>query len=274
MNPSLKSIISLALLEDIAGGDINAQLISEEAVASATILTREAGVLCGQPWVEAVFAQLDPTLSLKWLFPEGASIKPDDVLCELHGSTRALLTGERTALNFLQTLSGTATITRLYVDQLKGFNTQLLDTRKTIPGLRDAQKYAVRIGGGHNHRMGLYDAFLIKENHITAAGSIKNAVSKARQIAPEKRLEVEVETLAELEEALQAGVKNVLCDNFTVEQLKQAVQISAGRAQLEASGNISLANIKEIAATGVDFISLGALTKHVHALDLSMRLNA
>lgn len=270
-SPVSLTLVSLALAEDIGTGDINAELIPATKTAKATIITREAGILCGQPWVEAVFLILDPEMKIHWHVKEGASVKAGDELCDLQGSARALLTGERTALNFLQTLSGTATTTHQYVEQLAGSHTQLLDTRKTLPGWREAQKYAVRIGGGHNHRMGLYDAFLIKENHIVACGSITNAVKKAKEIAPDKKLEVEVENLAELEEALNAGVTLLLCDNFSLNQLKEAVKINAGRAKLEASGNITLDNMKAVASTGVDYISLGSLTKHVRALDLSMR---
>jgi nicotinate-nucleotide pyrophosphorylase (carboxylating) len=271
MSVNESPLIQLALSEDIGPGDINAELIPADKIARATLITREAGVLCGQEWVNAVFAQLDARVSIIWHVKEGANIIPDQLLCTLTGPARALLTGERTALNFLQTLSGTATITRQYVEKLSGSKTQLLDTRKTIPGLRDAQKYAVRIGGGKNHRMGLYDAFLIKENHIAACGSISLAVEHARVIAADKLVEVEVENLIELEEALRAKVDIVMCDNFPLGLLQQAVYLTAGQAKLEASGNITLLNIAEVAATGVDYISLGALTKHVHALDLSMR---
>jgi nicotinate-nucleotide pyrophosphorylase (carboxylating) len=270
---TLPPIIPLALTEDIGSGDINAALIPANQLGKATIITREVGVLCGQPWVEAVFAQVDSDITLAWLLPEGAWMSPGDTVCELRGSARGLLTGERTALNFLQTLSGTATVTRHYVEKLKNTHTQLLDTRKTLPGLREAQKYAVRIGGGVNHRMGLFDAFLLKENHIMACGSITQAVQNARALAPDKTLEVEVETLAELQEALDAQVDWVMCDNFTIEQLKEAVALTRGRARLEASGNISLENIHEVASTGIDFISIGALTKHLHALDFSMRFH-
>ncbi|MFI4954406.1 MAG: carboxylating nicotinate-nucleotide diphosphorylase [Gammaproteobacteria bacterium] len=272
MLPDILPLIRLALAEDIGTGDINAQLVPENRIAQATIVTREEGVLCGQPWVNAIFAELAPAVQVTWHVEEGVGIHANELLCTLDGPARALLTGERTALNFLQTLCGTATITRQYVEKLAGTKAQLLDTRKTIPGLRVAQKYAVKIGGGKNHRMGLYDAFLIKENHIAACGSITLAVGRAREIAADKLLEVEVENLTELAEALQARVDVVLCDNFSLELLQQAVHLTAGQAKLEASGNITLINIAEVAATGVDYISLGALTKHVHALDLSMRL--
>lgn len=269
---NLIPLIKLVLAEDIGSGDINAQLVPADKMSQATIITREAGVLCGQPWVNEIFAQIDPSVMLIWHVAEGAAITPNELLCSLHGPARALLTGERAALNFLQTLSGTATITRLYVEKLASTKTQLLDTRKTIPGLRAAQKYAVKTGGGQNHRMGLYDAFLIKENHIAAAGSISQAVQQARQLDPHKKLEVEAENLTELEEALNAKVDIILCDNFSIAQLTEAVRVTAGRVKLEASGNIDLENITAVAATGVDYISLGALTKHVRALDLSMRI--
>jgi len=266
------SIVNLALTEDIGSGDINAQLVPENQRSRAKIITREKGILCGQPWFNAVFAQLDPTITITWQVAEGNLISPEQTFCILEGKTRSLLTGERAALNFLQTLSGTATATKQYIEKLTGTKTQLLDTRKTIPGLREAQKYAVRIAGGKNHRIGLYDAFLIKENHIMACGSIKNAVQKARELQTDKLIEVEVESLLQLEEALNAKVEMILCDNFTIEQLKKAVTITAGRAKLEASGNINLENIAAIAATGVDYISLGAITKHVRALDFSMQI--
>lgn len=265
-------LIESALAEDIGSGDINAELIPVNQTAMATIITREAGILCGQEWANAVFATLDAKVNLHWHVKEGTLINPNQLLCTLEGPARALLTGERTALNFLQTLSGTATVTRQYAEKLSGTQTQLLDTRKTLPGWREAQKYAVRIGGGQNHRMGLYDAFLIKENHIMACGSITLAIQRARELAPDKLLEVEVETLLQLEEALQANVDRILCDNFSLELLAQAVALTAGRAELEASGNITLDNIAAVAAAGVDYISLGTLTKHIRALDFSMRL--
>jgi nicotinate-nucleotide pyrophosphorylase (carboxylating) len=268
---NIKPIIQLALAEDINSGDINALLVPENQQAHAKIITREAGILCGQPWFNAVFAELDPTVVIHWLAAEGEAIMPGQTLCTLAGKARSLLTGERTALNFLQTLSGTATITHQYVEKLLGTQTRLLDTRKTLPGLRDAQKYAVRIAGGKNHRQGLYDAFLIKENHIAACGSITQAVQKARELKLGEFIEVEVESLTELQEALRAKVEIILCDNFDLAQLRDAVALTAGSAKLEASGNVTLENIRAIAETGVDYISTGAITKHVHALDLSMR---
>lgn len=269
---NIQSIVQLALSEDIGSGDINALLVPEQQSAQATVITREAGVICGHSWFNAVFAALDTQTTIHWLVEEGETVKPDQVLCTLAGHARTLLTGERTALNFLQTLSGTATITRQYVEKLTGTHTRLLDTRKTLPGLREAQKYAVHIGGGKNHRLGLYDAFLIKENHIAACGSLAAAVKKARELNRGNFIEVEVESLTELEAALNAHVEIILCDNFSIKQLQDAVTLTAGRAKLEASGNIILDNIREIAETGVDYISLGAITKHVRALDLSMRL--
>jgi nicotinate-nucleotide pyrophosphorylase (carboxylating) len=264
--------VQQALAEDIGSGDLTAALIPAATQLRAQILSREAGILCGQAYAEATFAALSSTIQMHWHIAEGASVAPDQVLCILEGPARALLTGERTALNFLQTLSGTATQVRAYVDALSGHKTRLLDTRKTIPGLRQAQKYAVRIGGGHNHRLGLYDGILIKENHIASCGSITAALQAARQIAPVlTRIEVEVENLLQLEEALTAGTDMVLLDNFPLEDLRHAVQRVAGRLPLEASGNIGVHNIAAVAATGVDFISVGSLTRNLRSLDLSLR---
>ncbi|MDA8182589.1 MAG: carboxylating nicotinate-nucleotide diphosphorylase [Acidithiobacillus sp.] len=264
--------VQQALAEDIGSGDLTAALIPAATQLRAQILSREAGILCGQGYAETTFAALSSTIQMHWQIAEGASVVPDQVLCILEGPARALLSGERTALNFLQTLSGTATQVRTYVDALGGHKTRLLDTRKTIPGLRQAQKYAVRIGGGHNHRLGLYDGILIKENHIAACGSITAALQAARQIAPAlTRIEVEVENLLQLEEALTAGTDMVLLDNFPLEDLRHAVQRVAGRLPLEASGNIGVHNIAAVAATGVDFISVGSLTRNLRSLDLSLR---
>ncbi len=264
--------VQQALAEDIGSGDLTAALIPAATQLRAQILSREAGILCGQGYAETTFAALSSTIQMHWQIAEGASVAPDQVLCILEGPARALLSGERTALNFLQTLSGTATQVRAYVDALGGHKTRLLDTRKTIPGLRQAQKYAVRIGGGHNHRLGLYDGILIKENHIAACGSITAALQAARQIAPAlTRIEVEVENLLQLEEALTAGTDMVLLDNFPLEDLRHAVQRVAGRLPLEASGNIGVHNIAAVAATGVDFISVGSLTRNLRSLDLSLR---
>ena len=261
-----------ALAEDIGSGDLTAALIPADQELRARIISREAGILCGRPYADATFAALSPALQIHWQLAEGAWMLPDQEICRIAGPARALLSGERTALNFLQTLSGTATRVRTFVDLLRGHKTHLLDTRKTIPGLRHAQKYAVRIGGGHNHRLGLYDGILIKENHIAACGSIAAALQAARQLAPAlTRIEIEVENLSQLEEALSAGADMILLDNFTLEDLRLAVQRVAGRLPLEASGNMDLHNITEAAATGVDFISVGSLTRHLRSLDLSLR---
>ena len=268
----LSLAVQQALAEDIGSGDLTAALIPAATQLRAQILSREAGILCGQGYAETTFAALSSTIQMHWQIAEGVSVAPDQILCILEGPARALLSGERTALNFLQTLSGTATQVRAYVDALSGHKTRLLDTRKTIPGLRQAQKYAVRIGGGHNHRLGLYDGILIKENHIAACGSITAALQAARQIAPAlTRIEVEVENLLQLEEALTAGTDMVLLDNFPLEDLRHAVQRVAGRLPLEASGNIGVHNIAAVAATGVDFISVGSLTRNLRSLDLSLR---
>lgn len=261
-----------ALAEDIGDGDITAQLIPADTLASATVITREAAVLCGQPWVKEVFRQVDPGVTLSWAVEEGAEVDADQLLLTLRGPARSLLTGERAALNFLQTLSGTATITRHYVNLLAGSGITLLDTRKTIPGLRLAQKYAVRIGGGTNHRIGLYDAFLIKENHIAACGSVQQAVRRAREIAADKPVEVEVENLEELRQALEAGADIIMLDNFSDDDIRTAGDLVAGRARLEISGNVTSETIERLSGFRVDYISSGALTKHCHAIDLSMRI--
>jgi nicotinate-nucleotide pyrophosphorylase (carboxylating) len=260
-----------ALDEDVGSGDLTAALVPQNAQAHAQVITREAAVLCGTDWFDAVFAQLDPTVRVTWTAQDGDPVLADQLLCTVDGPARSVLTGERAALNFLQTLSGTATLARRYADAIGGTGCRVLDTRKTVPGLRTAQKYAVRCGGGHNHRMGLYDGILIKENHIAAAGSIAAAVGTARAHASTVPVEVEVENLIQLEEALAAGADIVLLDNFTPDLLRQAVSITAGRAKLEASGGITLDNIRAMAETGVDYISVGALTKDVRAVDLSMR---
>jgi len=267
----LKASVALAIAEDLGGGDLTAALIPEQARAEATVISREPAVLCGTAWFDQVFHQLDSRIQVHWQAADGDRIERDQLLCTLGGPARALLSGERTALNFLQTLSGTATLARRYADAVAGTGATVLDTRKTLPGLRQAQKYAVRSGGCQNHRRGLFDAVLIKENHILAAGSITQAVSKAKQLYPGVTVEVEVENLAELEEALQAGPAIIMLDNFDLATLRQAVIFTAGRVKLEASGNVSLDTIREIAATGVDYISVGSLTKDVRAVDLSMR---
>ena len=259
------------LAEDIGSGDITASIIPASTQASAEVVTREAMVLCGKAWFEAVFKQLDQTISMQWHFKEGESIAANSLLCQLNGPARALLTGERTALNLLQTLSATATCARRYADAVAGTGCQVLDTRKTLPGLRMAQKYAVKCGGCTNHRIGLFDAVLIKENHILASGSISAAVSKAR-LTGSNMVEVEVESLSELEEALAAKPDRIMLDNFSMTDLRLAVQRNQGQVELEASGNINLDNIRSIAETGVDFISIGALTKNLNAIDLSMRI--
>jgi nicotinate-nucleotide pyrophosphorylase (carboxylating) len=261
-----------ALAEDVGGGDLTAALVPDQ-MAQAELVTREDAVLCGTAWFDAVFRQLDARVVSDWLAQDGARIRAGAVLCRLHGPARPILTGERTALNFLQTLSGTATRTARYVEAVRGTRTRILDTRKTIPGLRRAQKYAVTCGGGHNHRMGLYDAVLIKENHIAAAGGVAAALVAARRVAPTGVLiEIEVETLAQLDQALAAGATRILLDNFELDGLRAAVRATAGRAELEASGGMALTNVRAVAETGVDYISVGGLTKHVEAVDLSLRM--
>lgn len=264
--------VRAALTEDIGDGDITAALIPEDAIADARVITREPGVLSGQAWVNTVFAEVDPNITLTWHAQDGDVIGANDTLFTANGLARSLLTGERAALNFLQLLSGTATACRRYADIIAHTPTRLLDTRKTIPGLRHAQKYAVLCGGCYNHRMGLYDAYLIKENHINACGSIDAAVRTAREQAPGKPVEVEVESLDELDQALAAGCDRVMLDNFSLEDMATAVKRVAGAIELEASGNVTDATLLPIAETGVDFISIGALTKDCKALDLSMRL--
>ncbi|KXJ48404.1 MAG: carboxylating nicotinate-nucleotide diphosphorylase [Cycloclasticus sp.] len=261
------------LAEDVGSGDLTALVIPEEKLAKATVVTREAMLVCGQAWVNAVFKKLDPNIKIDWQYEEGQQAFSGDVLCYLSGSARALLTGERAALNMLQTLSATASLANQYAKALEGMSTVVLDTRKTIPGLRLAQKYAVRCGGGVNHRVGLYDGILIKENHIMAAGSIKNAVAAARVVSQTVDVEVEVENIAEVKQALDAKADILLLDNFSLEQLKEAVDLNKGSAKLEASGNVNLSTIRDIAKTGVDFISVGALTKNIQAVDLSMRVS-
>ncbi len=266
--------VTRALAEDLGSGDITALLIPPSLPGQATVISREQSVMCGMAWFDAVFHAIDPQVRIAWRVQDGDAVAPGTMLCALDGPARALLSGERTALNFLQTLSGTASRAQRYVAAVAGTGVKILDTRKTLPGLRRAQKYAVRCGGGHNHRMGLYDAVLIKENHILAAGSIAQAVAVARRVAAGKSVEVEVENLEELQQALAAAADSVLLDNFTPEQLAEAVAINRGRARLEASGGITLDNIRRIAETGVDFISVGSITKDLNAVDLSMRFRA
>ena len=272
MKVPLKSIdIKSFLEEDIGSGDITAAIIPETTHAYAEVLTREDIIISGQAWFDAVFKHLDTNVTINWLVSEGEAVKKNTILCKVSGSARALLTGERTALNLLQLLSATATVARKYADAVADTGCKILDTRKTIPGLRDAQKYAVACGGCHNHRIGLYDGVLIKENHIMAAGSITKAIQKARELTS-VTVEVEVESLSELLEALAAKPDRIMLDNFSLADLRAAVKLSAGAVELEASGNIDLDNIHSIAQTGVDYISIGALTKHVKAVDLSMRI--
>ena len=274
LEQSIQLNIQQALQEDIGDGDITALLTPEDEQATATIISREDMILAGQPWVNALIAAFDPSVEITWLKNDGDLVRANETIFKLAGSARSLLTVERPALNFVQTLSAVATKTAEYVKQLDGLNTKLLDTRKTLPGLRIAQKYAVAVGGGQNHRLGLFDAFLIKENHIMAAGGIAQAIAKAHQIAPGKPVEVEVETWAELDQALEAQADIVMLDNFSQQQMIDAVKYVAGRCKLEASGNITIANLREVATTGVDYISMGVLTKDVKAVDLSMRFNA
>jgi nicotinate-nucleotide pyrophosphorylase (carboxylating) len=272
----ITTTVRTALSEDVGSGDLTAALIPEAQQAVATVITREAAVLCGRAWVDAVFAELGPAVSIDWYCRDGDAVAPGQQLCTLRGPARTILTGERTALNFLQTLSAVATTTRRYVEAVTGTRATILDTRKTIPGLRLAQKYAVRVGGGSNHRIGLYDGILIKENHIVAAGGITPAVHRARDQGATVLLEVEVETLAQAEEALRAGADRLLLDNFSTALMREAVALRdqlAPRTGLEASGGIDLQSIRAVAETGIDFISVGDLTKNVRAIDLSMRFS-
>ena len=263
--------VAVALREDIGTGDLTAALIPEETITLASVITREQCVFCGMDWFEEVFRQIDDEIFIEWNVDDGDSIDADETLCSISGSARAILTGERTALNFIQTLSATATRAAQYAAAVAGSGATVLDTRKTIPGLRLAQKYAVSCGGCQNHRLGLYDAVLIKENHIAAHGSIGGAVDEARFLHPDTLIEVEVENLNEFEQALESGANRVLLDNFSLEDMRTAVTLNAGKLELEASGNVTLDNIRAIADTGVNFISTGALTKDIKAIDLSMR---
>ena len=270
LDEALLQSVRTALAEDIGSGDITAALIPATQQAHAIVVAREPAVLCGMAWFNAVFAELDTDISVNWQAHDGARIAADQVVCSVRGPARPILSGERTALNFLQTLSGTATLARRYADCVAGLPVRILDTRKTIPGLRQAQKYAVRTGGCHNHRSGLYDGILIKENHIQAAGSIRAAVSQAMATRSDVMIEVEVEHSEQIAQALEAGATRLLLDNFSLEQLVDAVAQVAGAAELEASGGYTLDNLRATAGTGVDFISIGSLTKNVHAIDLSM----
>ena len=273
----IRLVVARALEEDIGSGDLTAGLVPPRATSTGTITAREPMTMAGRPWVDEVYARLDAAVELQWHFADGDRIDADTVICSLRGPSRSLLTGERCALNLLQTLSATATVTARYVAAVAGTGCRILDTRKTLPGLRLAQKYAVRCGGGWNHRVGLFDAILIKENHISAAGSIANAVRAARDMHPGVPIEVEVESLDELRQGLAASVERLMLDDFTLDQMAEAVRINLAEgsppAELEASGGMTLDGIREVAATGVDFISVGALTKNVQAIDLSMRLD-
>jgi nicotinate-nucleotide pyrophosphorylase (carboxylating) len=271
----LETQVTAALREDVGSGDVTALLVPATQKVYGRVITREDAVLCGRPWVEATFRRLDPTIALTWHASDGDRIAADSVIFEISGSARAVLTGERTALNFLQLLSATATVARRFADAVAGTACKILDTRKTLPGLRTAQKYAVRCGGAQNHRIGLYDMVLIKENHIAAAGSLSGAITAARRVAPTLPVEVEVESLAELQEALTAGPDIILLDELSLADMRKAVEINRAHrhpAKLEASGSVSLDTVRNMAETGVDFVSVGSLTKHVRAIDLSMRL--
>ena len=271
----LEAQVSAALREDVGSGDVTALLVPDTQRVRGRVITREAAVLCGRPWVDATFRQLDPAIALTWHAADGDRISADSVIFEISGPARAVLTGERTALNFLQLLSATATVARRFADAVAGTGCRILDTRKTLPGLRTAQKYAVRCGGAQNHRIGLYDMALIKENHIAAAGSLPGAITAARRVAPNLPVEVEVESLEELKEALAARPDIILLDELSLGDMVKAVEINRAHqhpAKLEASGSVSLETVRGIAETGVDFISVGGLTKHVRAIDLSMRL--
>jgi len=272
-NKEIQQTVQHALDEDIGSGDLTAGLIPDDTQTSANVICRENAILCGSLWFDETFRQLDPAITIEWMFEEGDAIKADEVLCTLNGSATTLLSGERTALNFLQTLSGTATLARRYANCVSDLPVQILDTRKTIPGLRMAQKYAVRCGSCFNHRKGLYDAILIKENHIIASGSVSEAIHIARRNAAGLPVEIEVETISEVEQALEAGADALLLDNFSLDMLKQAVKLNDGKVKLEASGGITLDNLYEIGLTGVDFISIGALTKDIQSIDLSMRFD-
>ena len=270
--PIIQANVRAALEEDFGSGDLTASLIPASRQAHASVISRENAVLCGIPWFETCFRTLDPDCRIDWLSQEGEFVAANQPLCVIHGNARALLSAERPALNFLQTLSATATLTRRYVEAVNGTRAKIMDTRKTLPGLRFAQKYAVRTGGGHNQRTDLFDGILIKENHIAAAGSIANVLEQAFRIAPPGvTIQIEVESLDELRTALEAGATLILLDNFSTAQMREAVALTAGRAELEASGGVTLATVRGIAETGVDRISVGALTKDIQAIDLSMR---
>ena len=268
---NIRQQVAAALLEDLGSGDITAALIDPSTRLETELLVREDAILCGTAWFDEVFRQCDVAIEVHWLAADGDAIAADSVVCEVAGPARGLLSGERCALNFLQTLSGTATLTRFYADIVAPTACRILDTRKTIPLLRQAQKYAVLCGGGHNHRIGLFDAFLLKENHLAASDSIAAAIARARRADADKLLEIEVENLAQLEQAIEAGADRALLDNFSTAQLREAVELGQGRIELEASGNIDADSLLEVARTGVDFVSIGALTKHLRAVDFSLR---
>jgi nicotinate-nucleotide pyrophosphorylase (carboxylating) len=268
----IRADVERTFAEDIGSGDATADLLPADALASATLTCREDAVMAGIDWFNACFRQLDPSVQIEWTVHDGERVSAGSVICRVRGNARAMVSAERSALNFLQLLSGTATATAAYVAAVAGTDVRVLDTRKTVPGLRLAQKYAVRCGGGHNHRVGLYDAILVKENHIIAAGGIGPAAEAARRLHPSLLLEIEVENLDELQQALAAGADRIMLDNFTLPLIREAVAIAKGRADLEISGNVDLSTIGDYARTGVDFISVGALTKHVRAVDLSLRL--
>lgn len=272
ISEAIAANVRAALAEDLGSGDITALLIPEDQMASARVITRDDGIICGTDWVDAVFEALSDDIRIDWQVKDGDSVLSGDSLFTLQGPARAILSGERCALNFLQTLSGTATVSRTYADMVAHTNTKLLDTRKTLPGLRIAQKYAVKCGGCENHRTGLYDAFLIKENHIMTCGSIRQAIEAARNTAPDKPVEVEVENIEEFQQAHEAGADIIMLDNFDIADLEVCVARNRGKAKLEASGGIDDSTLTSIAETGVDYISIGALTKHCKALDLSMRI--
>ena len=269
----IDSVVRYALAEDIGNGDITAELIPAKKLVSARIISREDGVLCGSPWVNRVFSQLDNSIAVKWQLNESETFTANQVLAQIAGAARPIMSGERTALNFLQLLSGTASCTRELTSRIAHTSAKLLDTRKTLPGLRSAQKYAVRIGGGQNHRMGLFDAYLIKENHIAACGGISEVISKVRTVSMDKSVEIEVQNLTQLQEALTAGANKILLDNFDILTLQEAVKINQGQSKLEASGGIDQDILVKIAETGVDYISIGALTKHCRAIDLSLLID-
>ncbi len=268
----LGTLVRLAIEEDIGPGDITVQLVPKGQIATAVVITRENAVVCGRPWFDEVFRQIDGGVSINWLVSEGDDVAPEQTLVELSGPVRSILTAERCALNFMQTLMGTATTSREYAQLVKNSGTRILDTRKTIPGLRLAQKYAVKIGGCENHRLGLYDAFLIKDNHITACGGLAEAVSRARKISPGAPVEVEVETIDELHQAIDSGADRIMLDNFSQSQLEQAASAKDGTFSFEVSGNKTATDLAEMTGHHIDYLSSGALTKHVHSIDLSMRL--